>query len=209
LSTPSDRTEIVHRPAGLARRLGLVPLAVFLVLHVLETSSAIHGREAFVERAAAVIPAWVRALLVLVPLGVHMRLVFRLPRPGDHRRRPDTGVRSLQLWSGLVLALFLVVHLGHAFVPAMRVDASAVYERLRHDLSQAPYAGLYTLGITAACLHFAQGMESRAGELSRRFGPRAVRSLRALGFASALALFAVAMNTLSHFVVGQPFFLPR
>jgi succinate dehydrogenase/fumarate reductase cytochrome b subunit len=185
-------------------------LAGFLVFHVLETSSAIHGRAAFVERAAAAIPAWVRALVILAALALHVRSVLRVRRE-DARGRGDTdpGVERLQFGLGVVLLAFLTVHLGHALVPALRVDASAVYERLRHDLSQPPFVGLYVVGITAACLHFAQGIEAASGELSRRFGPRAVRSARLAGFVTAVALFAVAMNTLAHFVVGQPFFLPR
>src|SRR5699024_763320 len=97
-------------------------------------------------------------------------------------------------WSAIALAGFLVVHLGHVFIPALQGDDVALYERLRHDLSHAGFVAVYIVGIAAACLHFAQGIEAASMGLAKRWGQKAVGWARAIGFITAILLFAVAIN---------------
>jgi succinate dehydrogenase hydrophobic anchor subunit len=198
-------SSIPSRTEAMARVSGLV-LAALVVLHVVETSSAIFGREAFLSRSAALVPSWARAL-VLLPLVGHASSLFRT-RELTAGRYPDAGVRKLQRLSGALLLVFLVVHLGHALVPALTTDAAAAYERLRHDLGQPLYLVVYIVGIAATSLHLAQGMEAASSDVVLRFGERPARIVRALGVATAIAVFAVAMNTLSHFAAGRALVLP-
>jgi len=174
---------------------GLV-LALYLVAHVAELTSSLRGREAFVGRLGALVPPWLRAL-VLLPLALHAG-VYRRHAEGSGRHLDD-GVRKLQRLAGLGVLAFLVVHLGQAYVPALLEGQEAVYERLRHVLSLPVFAGIYVVGITAAALHLAQGLEAAASTLA---APRA-RLVRSLGVALALLVFALGVGVLSHFTAGR------
>ncbi|MBC7174621.1 MAG: hypothetical protein H5U40_19405, partial [Polyangiaceae bacterium] len=136
------------RDVTLARLFGLV-FALFVVFHVVETSTVVFGRDAFLGRLAAVIPPWAR-LIVLAPLAFHARLLFSLV--GGTGRYVDAGVRKLQRLSALAVLAFLVLHLGHALVPALTLPPAAAYEMLRHELSMPIYFAIYVVGITATCL---------------------------------------------------------
>ncbi len=215
-SPGNDRRASLERRAGatrgispdaLARGCGLA-LAAFLLLHVWETSSAIAGREAYLARPLAAVPSWARAALLAPLVFSHLRLLGARRAADDAARYPDVGVRKLQWLAGVVVLAFLVVHLGHALVPALLGGDVEAYERLRLDLAQPAYVGIYVVGIAAASLHFAQGLEAASGDIAARFGENRAAAARAVGLAAGVALFAVAINTLSHFAAGRALVAP-
>lgn len=188
---------------------GVFPLSAYLLLHVYETSAVASGRDAFVaglhDRVLVL-----AVLFVLLPLAVHALLGVSLwlrPAPGGPGAAlaspSSLPLRALQRVSGVLVLGFLVLHLGHTFaLGAAGLEGAAIYGRLRADLGTPLYLGAYVVGIAAMSLHLAIGLPAAA----RRFGlaRSAVAFSRARWMAAALAvlLFAVSVNTLSHFVVG-------
>jgi len=185
----------------IARASGLA-LGVYLLAHVMELTSSLAGREAFAARAGAAVPPWVRAL-VLVPLGLHAARSLRRVEGGAGAYRHE-GLWRIQRLAGLCLLAFLVVHLGQAFVPARLEGQVAVYDRLAASLSLPLFAGVYVLGLAAAALHLAQGLEAVAAGLP---APRA-RALRAFGLGAGALVFVLGVDVLSHFTSGRALFAP-
>lgn len=148
-------------------------------------------------------------LLVLLPLTVHVVLGIHLwARPPEELSPHRTpAFRTIQRGSGLVVLVFLAFHLAHTFALELGgADAAAIYDRLRVDMGTPLYLGVYVIGTAAVALHFANGLPVAA----RRFGllasEGAVRGARIAAGALALVLFAVTVNTMSQFVVGDAFF---
>lgn len=175
--------------------LGLV-LAVYALFHVAELSSSVAGREAFVSRSGALIAPWLRGL-IFVPIVLHASLALR-PVDGKGRHR-DEGVRRLQHLAGFVLAVFLVVHLGQVYLPALLEGQAAVYDELSHLLSLPVFAGIYVFGVAATALHLAQGVEAASTTLS----PERARVARVLALVLGFVVFGAGVNVVSHFASGR------
>jgi succinate dehydrogenase / fumarate reductase, cytochrome b subunit len=151
---------------------GLVPLAGYLVTHLIVQASALFGPHAH-ARFAAMGGLWlvpVELVFVYLPLGFHVVLgVGRVRRPATaHAERgwPGTLGRPLQQLSGAVLLVFIVSHVWQFRVPAWRgeLTPSDYYPELCASLSTTAWGGIpivatgYLLGLAAAALHGAQGL---------------------------------------------------
>jgi succinate dehydrogenase / fumarate reductase cytochrome b subunit len=152
---------------------GVVPLAGFLIAHVVLQASALWGplayaRVAGFERSPVMMGATV--VLIYVPLVVHAALgIARVSRPaeGDAARfwAGPLG-RPLQQLSAAVLLIFVAVHIGD--FPYRRwtgeIVASDYYPELCARLSSTSWGGVplvaigYLVGVAAAALHGAHGL---------------------------------------------------
>ncbi len=189
-----------------------MPLGAYLVLHLFEATSAVEGRQAFAEGMRGVgsgtLTLVAEVTLVLVPLVVHAGLgIYLWVRPSDEPSPYATpAMRTLQRGSGLVVLVFLALHLSHTFALELGgAEASLLYDRLRVDMGTPLYLGVYVIGTAAVALHLANGLPAAA----RRFGvvktEGAARGMRIAAGALAFVLFAATVNTMSQFVVGDAF----
>ena len=152
---------------------GLLPLAGYLVVHLLQQASVLWGPSAYFRWGAAE-PTRVRLALTLalvyLPLLVHAALGFRrLSRPVDAPGEdgwPRPLGRALQHVSAAVLLVFLAAHLWQLAAPSWTgaLAASDLYPELCASLSSTRWGGVpwvaigYLLGIAAAAFHGAQGI---------------------------------------------------
>lgn len=151
---------------------GLVPLAGYLVVHLLLQASALFGPIAH-ARVGGRDAAWlvpVEIACVYLPLGLHALLgACRAARPAtapSERGGPGRSARLVQRLSGVVLLVFIAAHLWQFRVPAWRGElaASDYYPELCASLSTTAWGGVpivavgYLLGLAAAALHAAQGL---------------------------------------------------
>jgi succinate dehydrogenase/fumarate reductase cytochrome b subunit len=151
---------------------GLVPLAGYLVVHLLVQASALFGAYAH-ARIAGFGAAWLVPLevaFVYLPLGFHAVLgVCRVARPPVAPAERGWGGpfgRPLQQLSGVVLLVFIIAHVWQFRVPAWRgqLSASDYYPELCASLSTTAWGGVpivamgYLFGLAAAALHAAQGL---------------------------------------------------
>jgi succinate dehydrogenase/fumarate reductase cytochrome b subunit (b558 family) len=197
--------------ARLHSATGSVPLLAFVGFHLWETSSATGGRERFAVRVTGTGGSWVIVLfevaLVLAPLTVH--IVLGALRAGASRREPphagyaDAGSRYLQWITGGLTLAFVVGHMAHTWVAKLGgAGPFELYEALRVDLPRPWYLGLYVVGLTALCLHIAQGVGAAAVTWSIARTERSRRGWRIGGGLLAVCLWLVAINTTSHFTTG-------
>lgn len=188
---------------------GLVPLALYVPLHLRETTAATGGREAFVlvtfggHGSTTVIA--IETAVVVLPLLLHAALgltkIWRGRRTYASASYPSLGSRRLQWLTGLVLLVFLATHLAQCWVS--KVDGSgafASYEALRTGVASYAMVAFYVAGISSLALHLGQGLVAAY----RSFGAR--RGLWAVRIGAGTLAFVVWLgfvNGLSHFAGGE------
>jgi succinate dehydrogenase/fumarate reductase cytochrome b subunit (b558 family) len=169
--------DVSDRPRALGEKLhslsGVVPLGVFLILHVWVTSAIVGSREVY-DRQIGVLHGGafmgvLEVVLVLAPLTYHagygMTRVLR-PRTEGHAYANDL-MFALQRASGVVVLVFIVAHLWELRVQTWTrgLPVSAYSTKLVMDLSSTssgvPWIALgYLIGLAATVFHLVNGLSS-------------------------------------------------
>jgi succinate dehydrogenase / fumarate reductase cytochrome b subunit len=114
----------------------------------------------------------------------------------------SASFRSLQLWSGIVSAAFLLWHVAGVWVPRVVAERPAAgYGAMVDHAATVVRAALYVIGTTAVCVHFGQGLSAvclRYQILS--ITPRAARVSCGL---LAILLWLTFVDELSAYVGGR------
>jgi hypothetical protein len=181
-------------------------------LHLWETAASTGGRARFARRIAGEGgSAWalvLESVLVLLPLAVHVSVglarIVRQGRPREAAGYPSAGSRGLQWITGALVLAMLVVHLGHTWVAKLGgTGPFALYDGLRTDTGRPLVFAVYVTGLTALCLHLAQGLVAGARRWVPVTGSAALPTFRVVAAVAAVLCWVVSLNTLSHFVVGR------
>jgi succinate dehydrogenase / fumarate reductase cytochrome b subunit len=159
---------------------GLV-MATFVLVHMLGNLVFLVSPDAynqyghFLESLGPLV--WLIELVLLLAVGLHAALGIQIyrnklrARPTGYERYVSAGAPSVQslssrtmIWTGLVLAVFLVWHLlTFKFGPVYRVGGSGVRDlaRLVTETFQQPiYSSLYTAAMLFLGLHLRHGIWS-------------------------------------------------
>jgi succinate dehydrogenase cytochrome b subunit len=188
--------------------LGVVPLGAFLVLHLYDNWPALSGREPWVDRQLHVMSRPWAVALVLVPLGLHALLgAVRFARARrDPRPDPGAGLGKLQAATGALVLGFVIYHV----VQVWSVDAGpehgprAVYALLWQGLGTPLGLGVYLGGVTLVCFHLGLGLSRAPRQLGWRPGLRGAGYTRLAAGALGFVLWAMWLQLLAHFALGQP-----
>jgi len=191
---------------------GVFPVGIWLVFHLWETGSALSGRRSFEAAvsgsAGGAVALALEITLVLVPLGFHAAagVVLALQQRADRDPGPFASRtwRSFQWATGLVALAFVFLHLAHTWLTKLGgLDAAAQYDELMASLGRPTMLVAYVVGITCVCFHAAQGLGALPIHLGLVTETRALRASRLLGLLVGVALWLVALNTVSHFAIGR------
>ena len=194
---------------GLARRLhsvaGIVPLGVFLVVHLATNASALRGADAYnamatrMQSLTLVIAAEV--LLIAVPLFFHgiyglFMMAEEAPAGGPSRRHLVTAQRV----TGLVLFGFVLFHLWTARLVQIHDHESLdLFHLMQAALSRPVIHAAYLAGVLSATFHLGAGLYTFAEAWGLA---TSLRARRAVAFVSGLlfvGLSVVGLSTLSAF----------
>lgn len=189
----------------------MIPLGVFVVVHLLLNATALAGVSRF-DRimgglAANPLEPFVTLVFVGIPLAYHalygITRVRRAPVDAEESgyKRPRLDV--LMRLSSVILLVFIVAH-----VVEMRMGRtpSAIHTKLTMDLSSTKWgvplvAFGYLLGVAAVAFHLAYGcfavLESRG---------RATRRTAIVSIASGAILFVLGSATVISFASGGTLF---
>lgn len=203
------------RSSALARRIlslsGVVPLGVFLLVHVVTNARALRGPAAF-ERVVAF---WARvpglrvleALFVFAPLLVHAAVGVWLVATRQPTAEPSPYPPPLRIAvraTAVVALLFLALHLpelrfrAHAGPPDGGVLRTILEAKLSSTSYGVPWRALaYLVGSACVVFHFAAGLWGFFARTARGAEARA----RRLAAWSAGALGAVLWLLLADVVV--------
>jgi len=160
------REETLRRAHSLS---GVVPLGVFLLLHVLVNASALGSEQRFTASARAfqAIPAItiLEVLFVIAPLAFHAIYGVKLARDGSLRSPYPPIWRKWLHGTGYGAFAFVLLHLWQTSARKWFYGESplAFHTTLEASLSSTVWgiplvAIVYLAGIGCTCLHFAAGL---------------------------------------------------
>lgn len=188
---------------------GVVPVGVFLVVHLWTNASALQGREAFTHAVGEIqrVPALglVELFGIIVPLAFHAvyGVVIAL-RSSPNALRFGYGrnwMFVLQRVTGLVALAFIAVHLAEFRVPKLlgTLPWEGFYDRLAAHLAGPGTFALYVVGVTACVVHFAHGLWLAGNTWGFTGSERAMRRAAFTWAVLGVLLWALGVNTLLHF----------
>lgn len=195
---------------------GVLPLGVFLVIHMMANGRALVGEAAFSEtvRRMRAVPGIfaIELLLVFAPLVFHAAygvwLIATRRALAEPSPYPPT-LRSLHRVAGVVALVYIGYHLYEyrlaLAVPGLRSGDffTALSSRLSSTTAGAPLRAMfYIVGIAAVVFHFATGLWGYMVARGWFVSPRARRFAAAGASVVGAALFLAAANLVSFYATG-------
>lgn len=148
--------------------LGVIPIGVFMIQHLVVNHFAVYGEESFNKAAAFMHDLPFRILLetfiIFIPilfhaiLGVYIVFVAKnnVKRYGFFRN----WMFFLQRISGIVTLIFIVWHVWQTRVAIGMGTAELDYSLMENILSQPFFFWFYIAGVVSTTFHFANGLWS-------------------------------------------------
>jgi succinate dehydrogenase / fumarate reductase cytochrome b subunit len=204
---PETRPDLSKRLLTLT---GVVPLALFLVEHIVLNASSLGGAsrwDAVVGRVArSGLAQPIEIGLILIPLGYHMlygvhMLTSRRPSFRTYPLLPERMV-FLQRLTSVVLLVFVGAHLWELRIHRWRtaLPVSAMHARLVEHLTWTmwgiPWIAIgYLFGIAAATFHLANGLWAYGVDRKGIVDPGEKKRAAIVPFGLGIVLFLIGTTT--------------
>lgn len=198
---------------------GVLPVGVFLIVHLWTNARALVGRDAYFAGVDEIQHIPLLPLVEIAGIGVPLAyhaiygVIIAFGGKGNTAQYPylRNWLYSLQRISGFVALAFILFHLWEYRVQKafFGMASERFYDALTENLSSTragvPLVALaYVVGLLGTVFHFANGLwgfcVSWGITASRASQRRAAYAFAALG----LALFFVGCSTILHFATGSP-----
>ncbi len=197
--------------------MGVVPLGVFLVMHLMANASILGGAELFnesVERIHSLGPLLVPVEIVgiFIPLVFHILLGIKIVttaknNAGIYKYRANIRY-TLQRISGVIATLFIIYHLYHMHWIGKPLSFLGGAQFDPHDASASAAAAIqlhwiiapiYALGVISTVYHFANGLWTFLITWGITVGKRAQRVAGGICAALGVMLCIVGLAAVSGF----------
>ena len=183
---------------------GLFPLGAYLFFHAYEHFAIREGRDALITRLDRTTDAPLEVVCVILPLLLHAALGLVIASTKDASALyASPSFFRLQVTSGVLAGAFLAWHVATIWgARVVQGRPAAAYGAMQAHVGTLPAAAAYVLGVSAVCVHFAQGLSVallRSGRL--HLSPRATRILCGL---LGGGLWVIFIDELMAYVTGAP-----
>lgn len=224
MSEPSQTSPIFerNRRAFLMRKLhslsGVVPIGGFMVFHLWTNAKATQGQAPFdaAVRDISHMPfvMVIEFAVILLPLLFHTLYGVWIAINGKANVLKYTYSRNwmytLQRVTGLIAAVFIVLHLKDFWWPKMTgaMAPEQFYPKLCETMSATTggvplMAMWYVFGIAAACFHFANGLWGFCFSWGITVSRRSQRMAATVFGLVGVAVFFLGANTAVYFATGE------
>ncbi|WP_399167980.1 succinate dehydrogenase cytochrome b558 subunit [Tepidibacillus sp. HK-1] len=187
--------------------LGIIPVGVFLLIHLTVNYQATKGPEAFNSAAGFMesLPylAVLEWVLIFLPLLYHAIYGLYVAFQAKHNVNNYGYFRNvmffLQRMTGIVTLIFVGWHVWETRVQ-MALGAELNYELMANILKNNWAFVFYLVGVISAVFHFANGMWSFLVSWGITIGPRAQRISSYVWMVVFVAVSIIAVSALFAFV---------
>jgi len=217
---PSARSYLWRKLFSLS---GVVPIGVFVLVHLWGNARALQGREAYGKMIGdiAAIPfvTVLEVALILVPLLFHAVFGLKLALDASYNVQAYGYSRNwmfvLQRITGVAALAFIAYHLYELRWQTLTgaMQEAWLYDALCRDLSgtvgPVPVVALvYLIGIGAVAFHFANGIWGFLVSWGITTTRRSQRLSGTVLGVVGLLLFVLGANTTVYFATGTKLFIP-
>ena len=208
---------VAERYHFLIRRLhslsGIIPVGVFLCIHLSVNASILAGRDAFQFAVDQIhildnlgILKAVEVLFIFAPIAFHALvgvLIWFTSKPNLFDYKYGGNIRyTFQRWTGVLAIVFIVVHLWHVhwIIPGgSEFDPHAASSSAIAAMA-APWAGpVYAIGLLCAVFHLANGIWTFLITWGVTISPKAQKISGGACFIIGLVLALIGLSALVKF----------
>lgn len=193
----------------LFRFFGLVPLGLYVVVHLYNNNLSNQGAEVFNAHLQ-----WWRSLPFIVPLSIlflyiplfwHLfygLYVAKTGKPNNLRYGYFSNLKYLlQRLSGIGLALFIPAHIFKVKIEPYFEHEIVDFKHMAEGLSEHLTLAVYTLGILGVSYHLANGLWEAAVSWGLTINQRSQRVFTVLSFVVFVILGLLGANAVRGFLV--------
>ncbi|QTN00006.1 MULTISPECIES: succinate dehydrogenase cytochrome b558 subunit [Sediminibacillus] len=148
--------------------LGVIPIGVFLIQHLLVNHFAVYGRESFEQAAGFIHDLPFRIVLefvvIYIPILFHAILGVYIVFTVKYNNRRYSFFRNimftLQRVSGIITLIFIAWHVWETRIAIGLGNAELNYSLMENILTQPFMFWFYIIGVVSTTFHFANGLWS-------------------------------------------------
>lgn len=190
--------------------LGVVPIGIFLVQHLVVNHFAVYGEESFNKAAnfMAGLPFVIllEIFIIYLPilyhavLGVYIAFTAKnnVSRFGYFRN----WMFKLQRWTGIITLIFIAWHVWETRVQVGLGNADLDYSLMEGILTNPFMFWFYIIGVVSAVFHFANGLWSFCVTWGITQTPKSQRAMTYVALLVFLAVSYIGVRTLIQFAYG-------
>ena len=190
--------------------LGVVPIGIFLVQHLVVNHFAVYGEESFNKAAnfMAGLPFVIllEIFIIYLPilyhavLGVYIAFTAKnnVSRFGYFRN----WMFKLQRWTGIITLIFIAWHVWETRIQVGLGNADLNYSLMEGILTDPFKFWLYIIGVVSAVFHFANGLWSFCVTWGITQTPKSQRAMTYVALLVFLAVSYIGVRTLIQFAYG-------
>lgn len=219
MMTPPSKTRRAFWTRKLHSLTGVVPIGIFLAVHLYTYSRAIEGRRAFDATIRDIYDT--PYLLLLEAFGIYLPLFFHAAYgiKISLEARPNLGAYpyaknwsyTMQRVTGLVTLVFIAYHLWQFRIPVASGELARtdLFDELCASMSETSALGIpatalaYLAGIAAATYHLASGLYGFCFSWGITTSRRASRLASGVFGLFGVALFLLGANTILYLATGS------
>jgi succinate dehydrogenase / fumarate reductase, cytochrome b subunit len=177
--------------------LGLIPVGLFLVVHLTVNFYATRGAEAFNQAAGFMesLPylIFLEILFIYLPLLFHaiygIYIAFQAKANANRYKYYRNWLFFFQRWTGLFLVIFLAWHIWETRVQ-MAMGEPLNFTMMQSILSNPGMVVFYIVGVLSAVFHFANGLWAFSVHWGITVTPK---SQKAMAYVSAIIFVLLAI----------------
>ncbi|ALC81948.1 MULTISPECIES: succinate dehydrogenase cytochrome b558 subunit [Bacillus] len=188
--------------------LGVIPVGVFLIQHLVVNNFATRGPEAFNNAAHFMENLPFRyvleACIIFIPLIYHavygVYIAFTAKNNANQFGFARNWLFVFQRISGIITLIFVSWHVWQTYLAAQLFGEEVNFNMMENILSDPFFLGFYLVGVVSTIFHFSNGLWSFAVTWGITVTPRSQRISTYVTLAVFIALTYVGVSSIFAFV---------
>lgn len=190
--------------------LGVVPIGIFLVQHLVVNHFAVYGEESFNKAAnfMAGLPFVIllEIFIIYLPILYHavlgVYIVFTAKNNVSRFGYFRNWMFKLQRWTGIITLIFIAWHVWETRIQVGLGNADLNYSLMEGILTNPFMFWFYIIGVVSAVFHFANGLWSFCVTWGITQTPKSQRAMTYVALLVFLAVSYIGVRTLIQFAYG-------